>query len=73
MTGWKCPCHKLNCALTARLIQKTGWRGAQKVQTRAQKDICMKDTLTSKLGSFQTTPVASDRDEFKALWLNQPP
>ncbi len=33
----------------------------------------MKDTLTSKLGSFQATLAVADKDEFKALWLNQPP
>ena len=37
------------------------------------KAIPVKNILTSKLGSFQATLAVADGDEFKALWLNQPP
>jgi hypothetical protein len=33
----------------------------------------MRDTLTTKLGSFQATLGVADRDENKAVWLNKPP
>ena len=33
----------------------------------------MRDTLTSKLGSFQATLMVADKNENKPLWLNQSP
>jgi hypothetical protein len=33
----------------------------------------MKDTLTSKLGSFQATLAVADKDENKPIWQNKPP